>query len=81
MAISDIVSEKQLSEGIVCNLTNWASCIGGAMQEDNYKKAIENAGMKILKIKTNSQYQFLSKSAQGATKDFGIKSISLVAQK
>jgi len=81
LAISDIVSEKQLSEGIVCNLTNWASCIGGAMQEDNYKKAIENAGMKILKIKTNSQYQFLSKSAQGATKDFGIKSISLVAQK
>src|SRR3990167_766645 len=81
LAISDIVSEKQLSEGIVCNLTNWASCIGVAMQEDNYKKAIENAGMKILKIKTNSQYQFLSKSAQGATKDFGIKSISLVAQK
>ncbi|MEK6953072.1 MAG: methyltransferase domain-containing protein [Nanoarchaeota archaeon] len=81
MAISDIVSEKQLSEGITCDLNNWASCIGGAMQEDAYKKLIENSGMKIVKIKKNSQYQFLSRSAQGATKDYGIKSISLLARK
>ena len=81
MAISDIVSEKQLSEGISCNTTNWASCIGGAMQEDAYKAAIQNAGMQIKQIKTNSNYGFLSKSAQGASKDFGIKSVSLLAVK
>jgi len=29
MAISDIVTEKELSEGIVCDSSLWASCIGG----------------------------------------------------
>ncbi|MDO8537479.1 MAG: methyltransferase domain-containing protein [archaeon] len=81
MAISDIVSEKPLTEGIKCDATIWASCIGGAAQEDEYKAMIENAGMKIISIKTNSQYGFISKSAQGAAKDFGVKSISVLAIK
>ena len=48
MAIADIVSEKQLAENVVCNSTLWAACIGGAAQEDDYRSAIENAGMEIL---------------------------------
>ncbi len=51
------------------------------MQKDNYKSAIEKAGMKIISIKENPQYQFLSKSAQGASKDFGVKSVSILAEK
>ena len=81
LAISDIVTEKQLTEGITCNANLWASCIGGAEQQDKYKKAIESGKMKIMKIKENSQYKFLSKSALGSTKDFGVKSISLLAKK
>ena len=81
LAISDIVTEKQLTEGITCNANLWASCIGGAEQQDKYKKAIESGKMQIIKIKENPRYQFLSKSAQGATKDFGVKSISLLVKK
>jgi arsenite methyltransferase len=79
IAISDIVSEIQLSDGITCNINLWASCIGGAMQQDNYKTAIENAGLRIERIQDNPQYHFLSKSAQGASKDYKVKSISLLA--
>ncbi len=81
MAISDIVTEKPLTQGITCNVNLWASCIGGAMQIDFYKKAIESAGLKVLKIREHPEYSFLSKSAQGASKDFGVKSISLLAIK
>ena len=81
IAISDIVSEKELTEGVTCNADIWASCIGGAMQQDKYKRTIKMVGMKILKFKENPQYTFLSKSAQGATKTFGVKSISLLAVK
>ncbi len=81
IALSDIVTEIQLSEGITCNTNLWAACIGGAMQQDKYKSAIEEAGLRIEKIQDNPQYQFISKSAQGASKEYGVKSISLLAVK
>ena len=81
MTISDIVTEIQLSESITCSTNLWAACIGGAMQEDNYRTAIENSGLRINKIEDNLQYQFISKSAQGASKEYGVKSVSLLAVK
>ena len=81
LAIADIVSEKALPENVVCNATLWASCIGGAALEDEYRQAIEKAGMKIIAISPNSQYEFLSASAQGSSKQYGVKSVSLVAEK
>jgi len=81
MAISDIVTEHQLTEAIVCDVSLWASCIGGAMQEDDYRRAIEDAGLQLDKVQENPEYQFISDSAQGATKTFGVKSISAQATK
>jgi arsenite methyltransferase len=81
MAISDIVTEKKLPEGVSCDADIWASCIGGAMQEDEYKKIINKAGLQVVMVRENPQYQFLSSSAVKAGKEFGIKSLSLLAIK
>ncbi len=81
MVIADIVTEKQLPENVVCNSTLWAACIGGASQQDDYRQAIENAGMEVLSVRNNNAYAFISKSAKGASKDYGVKSVSLLAQK
>jgi len=81
LAIADIVTEVVLPESISCNATLWAACIGGAWQVDLYKQAIESAGLKIVAEQVNDQYRFLSDNAQGATKKFGVKSISLRADK
>lgn len=81
MAIADIVSEKPLTEAITCNAELWASCIGGATQVDAYLSAIEDAGLHVDEVRDNPQYRFLSDSAQGATRTYGIKSISLLARK
>jgi len=81
LAMSDIVTERQLTQAIICDVNLWASCIGGAMQEDDYRQAIEDAGLEISTVQANPQYHFISDSAQGATETFGVKSISVLATK
>jgi SAM-dependent methyltransferase len=81
LALSDIVTEVQLPETIVCNSTLWAACIGGAAQQDNYRRMIEAAGLRLVKAQDNPQYQFISDNAKGASKKFGVKSVSLLARK
>jgi SAM-dependent methyltransferase len=81
MAISDIVTESQLTEAIVCDIDLWASCIGGAMQQGDYRRAIEDAGLGVVELQENPEYHFISDSAQGATETFGVKSISVLAAK
>ena len=80
-AISDIVTDVQLPETIVCNSTLWAACIGGAAQQGNYRQMIEAAGLRVVTVENNPQYQFISDNAKGASKKFGVKSISLLAVK
>jgi arsenite methyltransferase len=80
MAIADIVSEQQLKESIVCDADLWASCIGGAAQQDAYREAIEGAGLRIEDIKQNP-YEFISDRAKDASVKYGVKSVSLLATK
>lgn len=81
LALSDIVTEVQLSESIVCNSTLWAACIGGAARQDNYRRHIETAGLQVTKFEDNPAYQFISENAKGASRKFGVKSVSLLALK
>lgn len=81
LAIADIVTEAQLPEGITCDATLWAACIGGAMQVDRYLDAIERAGLRIEAVQDNPQYRFISDNAQGATRKYGVKSVSILAVK
>ncbi len=81
MAIADIVTDVVLPESISCNTTLWAACIGGAWQFARYEDAIASAGLCIVAEQVNDQYRFLSDNAQGATRKFGVKSVSLRAYK
>ena len=81
LAISDIVTEVQLPENIVCNSTLWAACIGGAAQQQSYRDQIEAAGLRVDTIEENPAYQFISDNARGASKKFGVKSVSVLAFK
>jgi ubiquinone/menaquinone biosynthesis C-methylase UbiE len=80
LAVADIVTEKQLTEAIVCNADLWASCIGGAAQQDSYRAAIERAGLRIEQTRTNP-YQFISDQALGASATYGVHSVSILAVK
>ncbi len=80
LAIADIVSEQHLKQSIVCDADLWASCIGGAAQQDAYREAIEAAGLRIETIRKNP-YEFISEQARDASAKYGVKSVSLLATK
>jgi arsenite methyltransferase len=80
LALADIVSESQLPEGVTCDASLWAACIGGAMQRDRYREAIETAGFQIETWRENTEYRFVSERADNATQKYGVASISLLAR-
>ncbi|MGH2838391.1 MAG: methyltransferase domain-containing protein [Thermoleophilaceae bacterium] len=81
LALADIVSERPLPEGVTCDASLWAACIGGAMQRDDYRAAIGTAGFDIDTWRVNDAYRFVSERADNATAKYGVTSISLLATK
>lgn len=80
LALADIVTERQLKEAIVCDTDLWASCIGGASQQDAYRDAIQAAGLEFADYRENA-YSFISRQAVNASAKYGVRSVSLVASK
>ena len=80
LAIADIITEKPLTEAIVCNADLWASCIGGAAEQESYLQAIESAGFTVGSLRVNA-YAFLSDQAVNASAKYGVKSVSVLATK
>jgi arsenite methyltransferase len=80
-AFADIVTDLQLPANVTCNTTLWAACIGGAAQRDNYRAQIEAAGFHVVSARTNDAYAFLSRSAQNASREYGVRSMSFLAVK
>jgi hypothetical protein len=81
LAIADIVAETELPETVTCDASLWAACIGGAMQRDSYREAIEAAGFELEAIRENGGYRFVTERARNATEKYGVRSVSLVARK
>jgi arsenite methyltransferase len=81
LALADIVTSTQLPVGVTCDASLWAACIGGALQRDDYREAIEAAGFELDDLQENDQYRFVSERAENATKKYGVKSVSLLAIK
>jgi arsenite methyltransferase len=81
LALADIVSTEQLPEGVTCDASLWAACIGGAMQRDRYREAIEGAGLEIVEWRQNDQYRFVSERADNAVRKYGVQSVSLLARR
>jgi SAM-dependent methyltransferase len=81
LALADIVSTEQLPEGVTCDASLWAACIGGAMQRDRYREAIEHAGLEIEEWRENPQYRFVSERADNAVRKYGVTSISVLARR
>jgi SAM-dependent methyltransferase len=81
LTLSDIVTEHELPEGVTCDASLWTACIGGAMQRDGYRAAIEAAGFEIITWRENTEYRFVSDRADNATRKYGVTSISLLARR
>lgn len=80
LAIADIISERALTDAIVCNADLWAACIGGAALQDLYLEAIESSGFVVDQVRDND-YEFISDQARNASASYGVKSITVLATK
>lgn len=81
LTLADIVTLRPLPDGVTCDATLWAACIGGALQIDAYVAAIEAAGFSTPKVQFNAQYRFISDNARRASEEFGVHSVSILATK
>lgn len=80
LALADIVTATRLPEGVTCDASLWAACIGGAAQRDDYLAMVEAAGFRLETVRDND-YRFVSERAAGATATYGVSSISLLAER
>lgn len=80
LAIADIVTESQLPDSVSRDADLWAACIGGAMQEDDYRTSLELAGLELVRVEP-CPYDFISDNAIGAAKKWGVKAVALLAVK
>jgi arsenite methyltransferase len=80
LAIADIVSGKALKERTRRNVELWAACIAGAIPRDDYLKAIEAEGLRVMELRRN-EYRFISERALDACSTYEVESISLGAVK
>ncbi|MGH2984384.1 MAG: arsenite methyltransferase [Solirubrobacterales bacterium] len=50
-AVTDIVSDPEMDEATRRDLDSWASCIGGALTEDEFRAGLEGAGLERVEIR------------------------------
>jgi ubiquinone/menaquinone biosynthesis C-methylase UbiE len=81
LAVADIVATRPLPETVTCNADLWSACIGGAAPEVDYRAAIDKAGLCIDTVREVPEYQFLTTQAQNASREYGVRAISLAAHK
>jgi len=80
LAITDIVSGRELKERTRRNVELWAACIAGAIPRDSYVRAIEAQGLEVRELRRND-YRFISERALDACNTYEVESISLLAIK
>jgi SAM-dependent methyltransferase len=80
LAITDIVSGRELRERTRRNVELWAACIAGAIPRESYVRAIEAQGFEVQRIRSND-YRFSSDRARDACATYEVESISLLAVK
>jgi SAM-dependent methyltransferase len=81
LALSDIVTEREIAAWTSSQADLWAACIAGASQADRYLDHIAAAGLELQLVHGNPGYRFTSERAQRTSDKYGARSISLLAIK
>src|SRR4051794_18142372 len=81
LALADIVAAHEVKPATRANVALWAACIAGAVPQEAYTDAIEAAGLQIVRVRANPDYQFLSPRALEAAERYGVSAISVLAIK
>lgn len=81
IALADIVATSDASPVCKAGTRHWAAARGSVIPVDQYTDHIAEAGLKIVMVEDNPPYILLSRDTWNAAREYGIKSISLLAMK
>jgi arsenite methyltransferase len=79
LAIADIIATRRLPESVTSNADLWSACVGGAAPEVDYRAALDDAGLALRTIREVSQYRFLTDQARNASREYGVRAVTLRA--
>ena len=79
LMFSDIVTGVELPASVRENCELWAECIGGALEQTDYLRLIDEAGLPIERVRSNETYDFAGDSTRGAASKFQVKSLAILA--
>jgi len=72
LTVSDIVSEAAVPAGVRSNLDAWASCIGGALKQQEYLRKIKEAGFEDVQVESSKDFYVEGEASQPPTKFLSI---------
>jgi len=68
LTVSDIVSERALPDEKTTDSNAWACCIGGALEQQEYLRAIKNAGFENTELVSSREFYIENKATQTTEK-------------
>lgn len=81
LVVADIIATRALPLSVTRNADLWSACIGGAASEMDYRAAIGAAGLAVRTMREVPQYQFLTDQARTASREYGVRAISMAAHR
>ena len=82
LAISDMVASVELPPEIKADLSLYSSCVAGALQIDELRGVLEQAGFKAIRINPKDESrEFINKWAPGVPIEDYVLSATIEAQK
>jgi arsenite methyltransferase len=72
VTVSDIVSEKNVPAEVRNNLDAWAGCIGGALEQQEYLKKMNEAGFENVQVESSKDFYVEGEENQPPTKFLSI---------
>jgi ubiquinone/menaquinone biosynthesis C-methylase UbiE len=49
-AVSDVIADADMDEATRADMAAWTGCIGGALTEEEFRRALEEAGFEAIEI-------------------------------
>ncbi|MFW6118414.1 MAG: arsenite methyltransferase [Chloroflexota bacterium] len=68
LTVSDIVSEGAMPDEIKNDSNAWASCIGGALEQQEYLEKVKEAGFENVQVLSSKEFYIEGEGSQALTK-------------
>lgn len=70
-AVSDVVFQGRMPEGIRCSIEAWSGCLAGALHEDEYRAKLAAAGFTDIEVEVTRSFE--GRDLEELAREFGVQ--------